>query len=154
MANDGGMTARLEAWIVSVIGALQFDGKDAFKTVDHWKGQIKGVADFAKYQPFAFVSFFPFRANREGDFDLRQNLRFSVLIGFESTRKFARIGEATKLGGSKARELVIDALDRVHPGEGFDCDDMEYYDEVELVDNGKFYAEEIWFTCKWIPTES
>lgn len=159
MANDGGMTAKIEEAIVALLKPLQFNGKDAFETVKVWDSQIKGPSDFAKYQPFAFVGFFPFSPGREGDFDLREDLRFAILIGIETTKKddSPRNGSATKLGASLAREIIIEALDGKHPtvddgGKG-QPDDLTFFGEEQYIDSDKLYATELQFKINWIPTQ-
>jgi hypothetical protein len=152
MANDGGKIALLEQWIADTLAALQNNSKDVFKTADVWKHQLtSGAESFSKYQPFAFVSYWPMDAAREGDYDLRQVFRFSILIGLESKEDgVARIGDANHLGASKIRDLVIAAFDKVHPGGSFTCDEFYYIGETELVDSPKRYALEMHFQTNWI----
>ena len=155
MANDGGMLAKLEQWIADTLAALQNGGSDVFKTADVWKHQLSiarsGVESFDSYQPFAFAAYSRVDADRQGDYDLRQIFEFAVLIGVGSKEKgVCRMGDANSLGTSKIRELVIAALDRVHPGAGFSCDEFKYVGEVEFVDLPKKHAIEMHFQIPWI----
>jgi len=149
MAKQKGITAKLEDWIAGLLAALQDDGADVFKTAEVWKHQLtSGAESFAAYEPFAFVSYWPADAAREGDYDLRQILRFSVLVGLESkTDGVARLGDDSHLGASRVRDLVIAAIDGQHPGDGFDCDEMYFLGETEIVDSPKRYATELHFAC-------
>jgi len=153
MAKAKGMTAKLEDWIVSILAALvDDDDKPVFKTAEPWEHQLEsGVESFKQFEPFAFVSYWPADAAREGDYDLREVLRFSVLIGIESKSKgTARRGDDNNLGASKIRDLVIAALDGKHPGDGFDCDSLYFTGETELVDSLKRYATELHFQENWL----
>lgn len=142
MANDGGLMAAIEQWLADTLAALKHEGKNVFRTAKPWKHQIgptkAGMEAFGRYEPFAFVSYQAADAAREGDYDLRQVLEFAVLIGVESKEDgVARFGDANHLGTSKIRDLVIAALDRVHPGGTFNCDDFYYTGDIEVVDAPK-----------------
>ncbi len=155
MANDGGMLARLEQWIADTLAALQNGGEDVFKTADVWKHQIavgqSGVESFDAYQPFAFASYARVDADRQGDHDLRQTWVFVVLIGVTSKEKgVCRMGDTGKLGTSKIREFVIEALDGVHPGDGFNCDEFKYVGESEFVDMPKKHGIAMQFEVPWL----
>ena len=160
MANDGGMIARIEQAMADKLITLQHNAGDVFKTAEPWNYQISagegGIEAFGKYsesnKAFAFPRYMPpTSSSREGDGDLKQVLRFGVLIGKESKEKgVARIGSETKIGISKIRDLVIAALDNWHPGEGFVCDDFHYItDEVE-VDTPTRYALILYFEANLI----
>jgi len=159
MATDAGMMAKVEAWIKTTLAALTVgEGEaavDVFTTVDHWRHQIGigqgGMESFDRYAPFAFVSRADVSTDRQGDYDLRQIISFEVLVGQKSSAEGeCRIGSATLLGTSRIRELVIDALDKQHPGAGFACDDMRYVGEHEVVDLPKKHAIQMHFELPWI----
>ena len=61
MANDGGLMAALEQWMADQLAALTSSGELVFKTAEVWKHQIgptkAGMEAFARYDPFAFVSY-------------------------------------------------------------------------------------------------
>lgn len=155
MANDGGMLARLEQWIADTLAALQVDEVDVFKTADVWKHQIgigrSGVESFDSYEPFVFAAYMRVDADRQGGHDLRQIFEFAVLVGVGSKEpSVCRMGDGTSMGTSKIRELVIAALDGVHPGDGFGCDELKYVGEVEFIDLPKKHAIEMHFQIPWI----
>ena len=156
MAIEKGMTAKIEDWMAATLAALQYEGAAVFKTAEAWAWQLaSGAESFTAFSPFAFVEYWPADAAREGDFDLREVLRFSVLIGAESKADgIARRGDANHVGVSKIRDLVIEALDGVHPGDGFNCDELEYFSETEMVDAPKKYATELHFRCNWLNRSS
>jgi len=151
MANDGGLMAKIEQWFADELVALQHEGKDVFKTADVWKHQISvtesgGIEGFSRYTPFAFVGYQDSDSAREGDYDLRQVLSFAFLIGCESKHVgVARTGDDNNLGVSKIRDLVIAHFDRTHPGEEFDCDEIYYTKDYEVIDRPKQYAIEMIF---------
>jgi len=155
MANDGGMMAKLEQWMADTLAALQSGGSDVFKTADVWKHQVgptkSGIEAFARYAPFAFAGYSGGKSAREGDNDLRQILSFGVLIGVVSKRDGdARTGNSNKLGTSKIRDLVIAAFDKVHPGDGFGCDEFYYTGDIEQLDAPKMHAIELFFETNFI----
>ena len=151
MANDEGTTVLIEQAMVTALVALK-----VFKTADLWMYQISadegGMEAFDKFAPFAFPKYVPATdSNREGDGDLNQHYRFGILIGQASKeRGVARIGNASKLGISKIRDLVIALFDDWHPGSGFDCDNF-YYDGEELeFESPNKYALIIYFKANRI----
>ncbi len=155
MANDGGLVAKTEQWIIDTLAALTSGGDPVFDTAEVWKHQLSsgqgGIEAFDRYEPFAFVGYNPEIPGREGDHDLRQVLGFSVAIGIKS--KFdgvARIGNSNNLGCSKIRELVIAALDDVHPDVSIACDDLEYFNEFVLADDPKRYGLQLNFKLNYI----
>ncbi len=156
MANDGGLIAKIEQQMVTILAALQNGGTDVFKTAEVWKHQISatnaGMEAFGRYAPFAFVGYGPDDdAAREGDKDLRQVLTFSVLIGTKSkTAGVARIGNSRQLGTSKIRDLVIAAFDKVHPGGELACDEIYYVGGAEAVDAPKRHAIEMHFEVSYL----
>lgn len=153
MAKIKGMTAKIKDWMVTVLAALKdADGDKVFKTAAIDSGQLKsGTSSYTSLAPFAFVIYFTAQPTREGDGDLNDRLRFAVLIGFESKHPdVARDGDDGNLGASRARDLVIDAFDKKHPGQGFDCDELEYDGEQELVDIPKYYSTFLFFKCNRI----
>ena len=150
MANDSGLMAALEQWMVDQLKALEFEVKLVFKTAEVWKHQVgptkAGMEAFERYDPFAFVSYQSTDAAREGDYDLRQVLEFAVMIGVVSKDDgVARFGDATHLGTSKIRDLVISLFDRTHPGGTFNCDDFYYTGDVEIVDAARKHAIQMTF---------
>ncbi len=157
MANDGGLMASIEQLMVATLAALTDSGKAVFETAAVWKHQISategGMRAFARYQPFAFVSYMSADAAREGGYDLRQVLEFAVLIGVESRAKgVARFGDSNHLGTSKIRDLVIAAFDRKHPGGGLTCDDFYYTGEIEVFDSLKRHAIQMHFETSKLTT--
>ncbi len=157
MATDAGITGRLEAWIISLLAALTSGGKDVFKEVDHWRSQIaddnSGLASFGRFAPFAFVAYQDCDGRREGDHDLRQELLFAVTFGQKSREAgICRIGDANNLGTSRMRELIIDALDHTHPGDGFGCDDLHYLREETYINAAKMNGIQMWFKIDWLKT--
>lgn len=155
MTNDGGMLAKLEQWIADTLAALQNGEANVFKTADVWKHQIgvgrSGIESFDSLEPFAFAAYARVNADRQGNYDLRQIFEFAVLIGVGSKEdSVCRMGDANNLGTSKIRELVIAALNDVHPGDGFSCDEFKYVGEVEFVDLPKKHAIEMFFEIPWI----
>lgn len=156
MANDDGIVASIEQAIADKLAALQYGGSDVFRTAEAWLWQLDvsegGKERFAKYSPFAFPRYMPQSSStREGDGDLKQVLRFGVLIGREHKNPgVARIGSGSVLGVSKMRDLVIAAIDNWHPGAGFDCDQLQYKtDELEL-DEPTRYAIIMYFEANLI----
>jgi len=152
MAIEKGMTAKLEDAIAAVLAALQYEGENLFETAEAWQHQLEsGHESFARFQPFAFVTYNPFSPGREGDFDLNDKLRFTIGIGVTSkTKGIAKRGDTNNVGGSKIRDLVIDAIDKWHPGGSFDCDEFEYINEDEILDAPKKYTTELHFMCNWL----
>lgn len=159
MANDSGLMAKLEQWMADQLAALtkSVGGEVVFKTADIWKHQISagqaGMEAFARYEPFAFVSYQSADAAREGGYDLRQVLEFAVLIGVESKAKgVARFGDGNHLGTSKIRDLVITLFDRKHPAGEFNCDEFYYTGEIEVFDSPKRHAIQMNFETSQLTT--
>jgi len=155
MANDGSMVAKLEQYIADTLAALVSDDKDIFRTAEVWRHQIHAVAGgteaIDRYAPFAFASYNGADAVREGSADLRQQLLFSILVGQISRQEgHCRFGDTSLLGTAKLRELVIAALDRQHPGEGFACDSFYYEGEYEIVDQPKRHVIQMNFSINWL----
>lgn len=156
MAHDNGTMTKLEEYVVAILSALtDADGEAIFKTVEHWNGQIasggSGLASFDKFAPFAFISCYHERPDFEGDRDLKQSFIIAVAIG-QSGKDLveARIGSDRQLGCSMLHDLVIDALNDTHPGEGVQTENL-YYDGAQLIINGdKKYAEQIEFKADYI----
>jgi hypothetical protein len=157
MSTDNGMTARIEAWFVSQLTALKYEGETVFKTVDHWRGQIgigkSGIESFERFAPWAYVKYQPVRPEREGDYDLNRKLRIAVALG-QSSREagIARIGSGTKLGISIIQTLVTNLFEGVHPGEGFTCDEFNYTGDAEIVDQPKRCGIELYFEANYLVT--
>jgi hypothetical protein len=155
--NDGGLIALLEQWFADTLAAIAIDETLVFKTADVWRHQVSaaagGIEALYRYAPCAFVSYFNDSAAREGGYDLREVLEFTILIGQESREVgVARYGSATELGVSKLRDLVIAAFDRKHPGGSFTCDEIYYTGSSEVYDSPKQYVIEMHFeTSKMTP---
>lgn len=153
---ENGITAAIELAIAARLAVLQLNGSTVFRTAKQWNYQTHvtegGVEAFAVYSPFVFVRYLPQTdGEREGDYDLKQGLRFAVAIGVESKEKgVARIGSDSVLGTSKIRDLVIASLDGWHPGAGFDCDPLYYDDEEQQLDEPNRQALIIYFKCNLI----
>jgi len=155
MPNDGGTVAVIEQFIADTLAALTYNNVAVFKTAEVWRFQIGagegGIEAFKRYEPFAFVKYQPPTGDREGDYDLRQVLRFAVVIGVESrSAGAARTGDSNNLGTSKIRDLVIDALDGQHPGESTNCDPIYYRGELEAFDSPTRHAIEMYFEANMI----
>jgi len=138
--NDGALTSRLEQAVADRLASL-----GVFRTADVWRHQVAassgGREAFARYAPFAFVSAVPATPDREGDGDLRRVIEIAVLVGVDArSAGDARCGDATRQGTAALSESVIAALDRWHPGSGFDCDDLHLTDESEVLDAEKQHA--------------
>ena len=148
MANDGGLMAKLEQWMVDTIAALGL-----FKTADLWKHQVGldggGTESFTQYEPFAFVSYAAADTAREGGNDLRQVLEFAVVIGVESkVAGIARFGDANNRGVNSLRDSLIAAFDRARPDdETVTCDEFYYTGDFLVVDTPKRCALEMRFEC-------
>jgi len=157
MANDSGLMALLEQWFADQLAALTNDGNAVFDTAAVWSHQISaargGIEGFDRYAPFAFVSYKDGTAAREGGYDLRRILSFSILIGVQSkVDGLARFGSATTPGTSKISELVIALFDGKHPAGGLACDEIYFIDEFEVIDTPKQHAIELIFeTSKIMP---
>ncbi len=155
MANDGGRIALIEQAMADRLAALQEDGADVFKTAEIWKHQVSatkaGVDAFLGHAPFAFCGYGGASGRRQGDGDLQRRFLVGVLIGTVSKEDgVCRVGDADTLGTSKLTDLVIDALDRWHPGDGIDCDELRYYDEDLVVDLSRTHAIRVFFEIPWI----
>jgi len=152
MPNDGGVVSVLEDWIVAQLAAATHNGESVFAAVEEWKHQLLSGADsFSRFEPFAFVKYQPVKANREGDYDLRQVLRFAIAIGVESKQAgVARRGDTNNLGTSKIRDIVIDTLDGGHPGGAIACDPLYYVGELEIVDTATRHGIEMYFEADMI----
>jgi len=155
MANDGGYIAKLEQWFATALAELQYGGSDVFRTADVWRHQVSagsgGMEAFSGFAPFAFVSYSGDDAAREGGYDLRQVLEFSILVGTESKYpSLARFGDAGHLGLSKIHDLIITLFDRRHPGTGFACDEIYYTSTVEVLDSPERYMAEMKFETSYI----
>lgn len=153
--NDGGLIAKLEQWFADQLKSLKDGDNDVFKTADVWKHQVAatnaGMEAFTRFAPFAFVSYNGADAAREGGYDLRQVLGFSVLVGVESRQDgLARIGDEDNLGTSKIRDLVIALFDRQHPGSELSCDEIYYVGEVEVFDSPRRHAIQFNFETSYL----
>ena len=139
MANDGSIPSLIEAAIVAKIDAIRVSLAPVFKTVAVWSHQIapeaSGAEAFARFAPFAFVAYQPEYPGREGDGDLRLAYEFAVVIGqVSSADGVVRFGDATHPGTNLLEDLVIAALDNVHPGAGIACDDLRFAGSTLIVD--------------------
>lgn len=137
----------------AAVGALNALG--VFKTVGVWNWQISaeklGTTVYDSLAPFAFVGEIPTSPAREGSMVLNRKIRLVVMIGQKSmTDGAARTGDATTVGVSELRALVIAALDQWHPGDGFDCDDFLVTDEEEVYKDARKYAVDVVFEANRI----
>lgn len=133
---DSGIDARVEIWAVALLQALKdehYTNRELFKTVDVWEGQIdaspqnSSFESYKRFAPFAFVQCLPEQPRDGGDTDIIEVLQLSVVIGqWSETPGVARHGTSTVPGISRLRERVFDAINRQHPGAGFDCDNFYY----------------------------
>jgi hypothetical protein len=150
MATDSGLIATLEASFVATLAALEYNDALAFKTAEHWKHQVGatggGLDAFLRYSPFAFVCYKDADSAREGGHDLREILTISILIGvYNDSPGVARIGDATHLGVSKIRDLVIAAFESKTPSGDLGCDEVYYIADQLVVDGPKHAAIEMAF---------
>jgi len=156
LATDAGMLARLEAWAVGILSALQNGGANLFRYVEPWRYQIgfgnSGVESFERFAPFAYVKAEFARAEREGGYDLNMRVRLTVSVGQKSPKPdgSARIGDGTRIGVSRMTDLVRAAFEGVHPGTGFNCDDFYFSDWFETVAMTDKYAAELAFEANWM----
>jgi len=155
MANDGGLMALIEQAIADKLDALVFEEKKVFKKAEAWDYQIDatkgGIERIVSHTPFAFVEFMPPTGKREGDYDLREVFIFAVLIGTASKETgVARKGDDDHLGISKIYDLVIETLDRVHPGDGIACEDIHFIDSEPFVETQRAYGLQLYFQCNVI----
>jgi len=154
MVNDGGLIATLEQAIADKLVALQNGGSNVFKDAIScavWRHQLSasraGIEAIQKYAPCCFVSYQSESSHREGGYDLGMDIDIAVLIGqYADVDGVARIGDASRLGTSKIRDLVIAALDRTHPGATFNCDDIIYKNATEVFDSPKAHLLQLNFT--------
>jgi len=158
MANDGSETSIIEQWIADTLAALTDSGSalpanKVFKTAAPWESQISadksGAEAFIRYAPFAFASYVPQYAFREGGDDLRQPLEFAVAIGVTSiTAGVARFGDPTHLGANKIEQLVIAAIDHKRPSDAsVKCDDLKFQGTTLVIDRPKVRQIQINFTA-------
>lgn len=153
--ESAGLIARIEEYIKDTLAALTFAGSEVFKTCEVWNHQLGpkagGLEAIDPLAPFAFAAYNPPDAEREGDYDLRQAIGISVLVGQAAkNRGVARFGDATHLGTMALREFVIDALDGSHPGAGFGCDEIYYDGETEVFDGPQRHVIEMYFVTNKI----
>ncbi len=150
MSHDNGYISKLEAAIVAVLDELTWNDLKMFRNCDHWQYQIAaskgGIQAFENLAPFCFVAYEPFaNSTREGDSDLNDKLGFVIAIGQKGPD--ARIGSEIKPGSLTLRAAVIATLDQWHPGAGFTCDELEYFDDYINVDAEHGYGMIIRFTA-------
>ena len=150
MSHDGSIPSLIEAAIVAKIAACQFNGEAAFKTVAVWASQLDpgkgGVESFAGFAPFAFVCYQPEFPGREGDGDLRLVYDMAIVIGqVAASDGVVRHGDATHPGTNLLEDLVIAALDNVHPGAGIVCDDLRFSGSTLIVDSPRKRAIQMSF---------
>jgi len=155
MSNDGGLISQLEQWFADTLIPLESEGKKIFRTADVWKYQVApvkgGMESFERYAPFAFVSFLSADGAREGDYDLRQVLEFTIVLGVTSKAEgVARFGDESHLGIGKIRDLVIALFDHQHPGGDLKCDEIYYTGEIILADAPKVFAVQMHFETSFL----
>ena len=151
MSIEKGMTAKVEDWMAGLLKALTYNDTLVFKTAEPWNYQLESLSEsIGRYEPFVFVGFSPSSPQREGDYELCQNLRFELIFGVASKEKgVARRGDASHLGASKIRDLIITAINGKHPGDGFDCDNFYFSGDIEYFESPKQYAAGLQFEAKW-----
>jgi len=158
MANDGSETSIIEQWLADTLAALTdsgsaLPGNKVFKTADLWTGQVSaeksGAEAFIRYAPFAFVSYIPSDAFREGGDDQRLALDFAVAIGVTSKYPgVARFGDTGFLGANKIEQLVIDAIDHQRPSsDSVKCDDLKFQGSILVIDRPKVRQVQLNFTA-------
>ena len=147
MAIEKGITAKLEDWIASGLSALEYDGSAVFSNAKPWEHQYPvGPESLKNKGRIAIVRYEPTNAAREGDYNLRDILEFSVAIVVSVPSKgINRRGNSKHLGASKIRDLVIDNLDGSHPGDGFNCDELYYVGEANSSDTPEYYLTYLFF---------
>ena len=154
MVKEKGMTAKLEDAIAAVLAALTYDGEDLLKTAEAWEHQIELAnmhETIPRYAPFAFVGYAPVNPQREGDYELNEQLRIEILYGVSSSAPgVARRGDDNHVGASLIRDLIIAAVEDLHPGATFDCDEFEYSGEVEYIDSPRAYLGGLRFVANWL----
>ena len=138
---DGSVTTLVESWIVEQLSALTFtaDGSErqVFKTCDIWSGQISagrgGMEAFERYAPLCFVAYQPGTSFREGDYDLRSVLTFSITVGVTApdTAQCRRGRPDGTPGTNRLEQMITDALDSAHPADTET--DRLYHRRTELV---------------------
>jgi len=158
MIKDIAMATKIEDYIVTTLAAVtDTAGDKPFDTVAAYTDQLDptngGIKAAAKYKCFAFVAFSPADAGREGDSDLKQTLKFAVMIGATSDISgLARRGNSIVYGTNKLREFVITALDHKHPMSGvveLKCDDLNYDGETMVCETPKLSIVELGFSVEW-----
>jgi len=158
MALDDGMISKIEAYFVAQLRALEYDDnkvfRDANDSVDHWKFQLAGgkggLEAFERFAPFAFVSYMETDSAREGGKDLRQIPTIDVLIGVSNKYPgVARLGDATTLGCSKIRDLVIALFENVQPTD-IACDEIRYISDIITVETEKLFAMQLKFELSFM----
>jgi len=151
MANDGGKLGIWADWMVTVLAALQYNGKDVFNTVEKWKHQIgvgaSGLESLDRFAPCAFIGYVEDDTAREGGYDLREVPTLAVIVGVVSQEPgVAMWGDATHLGFSKIRDLIIDAFDGKRPSdEAVKCDEFYYVGAVLMAATDKKIVVEMHF---------
>ena len=159
MAKDIAMATKIEDYIVTaLLAAKDTDNNCPFDTVAVYTDQLApengGIKAADKYRCFAFVGFAPADAEREGDFDLDQILKISVLVGATyDIAGLARRGDNLRYGTNKLREFVIATLDKQHPTYGstnLTCDDIIFRGENLLCETSRTSILEMSFDVPYI----
>jgi hypothetical protein len=140
---------------LAAAGVLNLLG--VFKTAARWLHQLSategGLTNLDKHGPCAFVGEQPsMNIEREGGFTLDRKITLVVILAQKSMTNGgeARTGDATTVGTQELRTLVIAALDRWHPGAGFDCDEFFYKGAEEIIDTPKQHGVKLVFEAKWL----
>jgi len=156
--HDGSETSIIEQWIADTLAALtnsgsSLAGNKVFKTAELWTGQVSadqsGAEAFIRYAPFAFISYIPADAFREGGDDLRLALDFAIAIGVVSTSPgVARFGDPTHLGCNMIEQLVTAAIDHQRPSDAtVKCDELKYRGAILVIDRPKTRQIQLNFTA-------
>jgi hypothetical protein len=148
--HDGGLMASLAQWIVNALAALQYEGVSVFNSAELWRHQIlptAGDADIEALKCFAFVNYMDDDTAREGDKDLREIPTFDILVGVSSkVAGVCKWGDATHLGTSRIRDLIIDLFDKKRPDdETVVCDEFYYAGSVTVLDRPRSHVIQMSF---------
>ena len=149
MSTDGGLISNIESWFVATLAALEYEDALVFKTADHWRHQVGAVGGgtdaFLRYSPFAFVAYHNSDSAREGGHDLREVPEIHILVGtYNDSPGAARIGDATHLGVSLLRDLVLAAFESKTIYD-LGCDEVYYIGDQVVVDAEKYCVIEMIF---------
>lgn len=133
--TDDGLISTLAKWMVNQLAALQHENKTVFASVELYRHQIgpteSGLEKIEK-SPIAYIDYMDDSAAREGGYSLREVPEIDILIIVKSKENgVAKWGDATHLGISKIRDLIITLFDKKRPDDiEIDCDEFYYTGSV------------------------